>query len=218
MSVFRLNAFICAVSLVAVGIQVSCRHAEPSRVGTSAAAPRVKSELGSANATNGVAMSASKAAPLGSADANALTTSAATPTQPLDRARFPGRELHLEFHLVAELPYEIELLPLGATALLAGGPERLPLPLVIEGNQLKHLPELARFDERPEAGRRISVVTGTWPNQIWLALSDASDAGPSYWDLVCMGTEPRLDEETRILPVGVRHRALARRSRAFEQV
>jgi hypothetical protein len=94
-----------------------------------------------------------------------------------------GKDTNLEFHLVAELPYEIDLLPLGATAVLAEGPERLPLPLVIEGTQLRVLPELTRFDDPPTRDRRISVVTGTWPNNTWLAASAASDAGPSYSDL-----------------------------------
>jgi hypothetical protein len=55
--------------------------------------------------------------------------------------------------------------------------------LSIENNQLRFRPELNDIDDPPPWKRWFWTVGGAWPDNAWLALSGASDAGPSSADV-----------------------------------
>ncbi|MBN1607246.1 MAG: hypothetical protein JW940_11480 [Polyangiaceae bacterium] len=89
----------------------------------------------------------------------------------------------LSFHLVAQFPYSVALAPLGSNALLVAHQPWKEIPLLIEGNQVRFMPELVRVDDATEAGFAITAVGGSWPDDAWMALTHSSDAGPSYSDV-----------------------------------
>jgi hypothetical protein len=121
------------------------------------------------------------AAPAGSASGADASADAAPESSAPPFAKGERRDTGLAFHLVAEFPYDITFAPLGPNALLVTGDWLASLPLLIEANELRFFPELARFDER-DAGN-ISAAWGSWPDNAWLAVSKASDAGPSWSDV-----------------------------------
>ena len=136
----------------------------------------------SANASATFDASQSQVTPRMAQTQNPTLASAST-THKSSRDELKGRDTNLSFHLVAELPYEIEFAPLGTDSLLAAGSCFGAIPLLIEANKLRFFPELARFDHRQRGIGCISTVGGTWPDNTWLALSSSSDAGPSSSDV-----------------------------------
>ena len=87
------------------------------------------------------------------------------------------------FRLVAELPYAVELAPLGASALLITGHPLEQVPLLIEDSEVRFRPGLARLNDPTGSSSFVSAVAGIWPDNAWMALSASSAAGPSNADL-----------------------------------
>jgi hypothetical protein len=96
-------------------------------------------------------------------------------------------ESQLQLRLVASLGYPVRLLPLGASALVFTGEWHAPLPLIIDGNQLTFRTELTRFDAPPRGPTSLWVAGGSWPDNVWLAMSYPSDAGPCVSDVYHLG-------------------------------
>ncbi len=90
------------------------------------------------------------------------------------------RDGGLRFHLVAEMDHVIEFAPLGEHAILLTEDYRDGPPLLIEDNQLRHLPGLGAFDI--DIGHTITAG-GTWPDHAWLAVNGSSDAGSCWAEL-----------------------------------
>jgi hypothetical protein len=84
---------------------------------------------------------------------------------------------------VAQLDYPVRLLPLGTSALVLTGDWAAPLAFVIDENQLTFRSQLARFDVRPRGATALWVAGGSWPDNVWLAMSYPSDAGPCGADV-----------------------------------
>jgi len=94
----------------------------------------------SANASATFDASQSQVTPRMAQTQNPTLASAST-THKSSRDELKGRDTNLSFHLVAELPYEIEFAPLGTDSLLAAGSCFGAIPLLIEANKLRFFPE-----------------------------------------------------------------------------
>lgn len=105
--------------------------------------------------------------------------------QPIEAAVASASALDtgLRLRLVAQLGYPMRLLPLGSSALVLTGDWTAHLPFIIDKNQLTFRTELTRFDAPPRVATPLWVAGGSWPDNVWLAMSYPSDAGPCGADV-----------------------------------
>ena len=63
------------------------------------------------------------------------------------------------------------------------------VPLLIEGSVVRFVPDLAKLNDATAPGDFLSVASGSWPDNAWLALSHSSDAGPANADVYRWSSE-----------------------------
>jgi hypothetical protein len=185
MMLVRAHTIGALAGLVAVGGYLGSCAPKTRDIGVTAPAPAAlggESSIASRNANPTLDASQHPPAPQGTENPKPTLESVAVDYRAV-RARLKGHDTNLSFHLVDDLPEAIGFAPLGSDSLLVAGHCEGPLPLLIENNQLRFLPELADGAQRKRVFTCVSSIGGTWPDNTWAAVSSASDAGPSSSDV-----------------------------------
>ncbi len=86
----------------------------------------------------------------------------------------------MPLNLVAQIDDEMQLAPVGDAALLSTGFWGTRMLYLIRDRKLQAVEGLNGFVQSDNAGASFWAAGGSWPDDVWLALSMASDAGPSW--------------------------------------